>query len=109
MDEKSELVGVRDNKETELVFFSYEKEIFFQIEPDSRRFFGTNMYVKVRPYIDNDGEPQIVITSNDLDVYNFGWNVTEEFNKGILDQKKQQCEDICTMKKCKDTHKLVSI
>ena len=103
----SELVGVRDNKETELVFFSYEKEIFFQFEPDSRRFFG--MYVKVRPYINNDGEPQTVKTSNGLDVYNFGWNVTEGFNQGILDQKKQQCEYICTMKKCKDTHKLVSI
>lgn len=105
----SELVGVRDNKETELVFFSYENKIFFQIEPDSRRLGGWNMYVKVRPYIDNDGEPQIVKTSNGLDVYNFGWNVTEGFNQDTLDQKKKLCEDICTMKKCKDTHKLVSI
>lgn len=106
----SELVGVRDRKLTELVFFSYKKKIYFQIEPDSRRFFGTNMYVTVRPYIDNDGKPQIVkLTRSGLDVYNFGWNITEQFNETILDQKKQQCEDICTMKKCKDTHKLVSI
>ena len=67
------------------------------------------MYVKVRPYINNDGEPQTVKTSNGLDVYNFGWNVTEGFNQDTLDQKKKLCEDICTMKKCKDTHKLVSI
>lgn len=106
----SELVGVRDNKETELVFFSYENKIFFQIEPDSRRLGGWNMYVKVRPYIDNDGEPQIVKTSNGLDVYNFGWNVTEGFNQDTLDQKKKLCEDICTMKKCKKKHdELVSI
>ena len=51
----SQLVGVRDNKETELVFFSNKDNIFFQIEPDWKRFFG--MYVTVRPYIDNDGNP----------------------------------------------------
>jgi hypothetical protein len=105
----SELVGVRDKKLTELVFYSYEKKIFFQIEPDLRRLFGGNMYTYVRPYVDNDGNPQIVKTSNGLDVYNFGWNVTEGFNQDTLDQKKKLCEDICTMKKCKDTHKLVSI
>lgn len=106
----SELVGVRDNKETELVFYSNDDKIFFQIEPDSRRLGGWNMYVKVRPYIDNDGEPQIVKTSNGLDVYNFGWNVTEGFNQDTLDQKKKLCEDICTMKKCKKKHdELVSI
>lgn len=105
---ESELIGVRDNKETELVFWNNKKSIFFQIEPDLRRLFGINMYVIVRPYVDIDGEPETV-NINGIKVYNFGWSETEKFNQTILDQKKQQCEDICTMKKCKDTHKLVSI
>jgi hypothetical protein len=103
---ESELIGVRDNKETELVFYCNPKEIFFQIEPSYKRLFG--MYTTVKPYVDIDGKPDTV-NINGIKVYNFGWSKTEQLNQDILKQKKQQCEDICTMKKCKDTHKLVSI
>ena len=44
---ESELIGVRDNKETELVFWNNKKSIFFQIEPDLRRLFGINILTLV--------------------------------------------------------------
>lgn len=103
----SQLIGVRDNKETELVFYSNKEKIFFQIEPSYKRLFG--MYTTVKPYVDIDGEPETV-NINGTKVYNFGWSKTEQLNQDILNQKKELCQDVCTLKKCKKNHdELVSI
>ena len=106
---ESELIGVRDNKETELVFYCNPKQIFFQIEPSYKRLFGANMYVEVRPYINIDGKPDTV-NINGTEVYNFGWSKTEKFNQNMLKEKKKLCEDVCTLEKCKKNHdELLSI
>lgn len=105
---KSEIVGIRENKPDEIVFFNQEKHIFFQIEPHWRRLWGQNMYVEVRPILDSDNEPQTV-TVNEKKYYTFDWNQSENLKKGIQDMDKSRCNQYCTLKTCKIKHDLMSL